>query len=100
MPRMTEGDRILSVLRQASPALADRYPIKSLGLFGSFARGDIRQGSDIDILVEFSKPVSLSAFLALEDELKVVTGHNVDLVSRDALKPTMGRSVLRDLIPV
>ena len=97
---MNEREAILAALRRASPALAQRYPIRSLALFGSFARADFRTDSDLDILVEFTRPVSLSSFLALEDELKALTGRRVDLVSRDALKPNIGHNVAQDLIPV
>lgn len=98
--KMSDRDTILASLRRASPTLRERYPIRSLALFGSFARNDAGEASDLDILVEFSQPVSLSAFLALEDELKALTGRDVDLVSRDALKPHIGRSVARDLVQV
>jgi predicted nucleotidyltransferase len=97
---LNDRDAILARLRQASPALKERYPIRSLGVFGSFARGDVGNASDVDILVDFSRPVSLSTFLALEDDLKAVTGRSVDLVSRPALKPHIGRNVTRDLVSV
>jgi hypothetical protein len=97
---MSDRDTILSRLRQALPSLKTRYPIKSLGLFGSVARGDAASSSDIDILVEFSAPTSLSMFLALETELSVLAGREVDLVSRQALKPYIGANVLHDLVAV
>ncbi|HXZ00632.1 MAG TPA: nucleotidyltransferase family protein [Stellaceae bacterium] len=97
---MSGRDTILACLRQALPALSRRYPIRSLAMFGSFARGDAGDASDLDILVEFSRPVSLSTFLALEDELTALAGRKVDLVSRRALKPNIGRNVARDLMPV
>ena len=97
---MSDRDVILSRLRQALPSLKTRYPIKSLGLFGSVARNDAVSSSDIDILVEFSAPTSLSLFLALEAELARLTGREVDLVSRQALKPFIGTHVLHDLVAV
>jgi len=97
---MEERDSLLASLRGALPALKQRYPIQSLALFGSFARGDGRESSDVDLLVEFSRPVSLSTFLALEDELKALAGRDVDLISRGALKPHIGRNVARDLVPL
>jgi uncharacterized protein len=97
---MSPRDSLLASLKAALPQVKQRYPIRSLGLFGSFARGDASERSDIDILVEFDRPVSLSRFLALEAELKALAGHEVDLISRQALKPYIGRKVLRDLILV
>ena len=97
---MSHRESILAILRKAFPGLKQRYPIRSLGLFGSFARGDVREASDLDILVEFTRPVSLSTFLALEDELKALTGREVDLVTRGGLKPHIGRHVMRELVQV
>jgi predicted nucleotidyltransferase len=95
-----ERDAILGSLRAALPDLKQRWPIRSLGLFGSFARGDAGDDSDIDVLVEFEHPVGLSAFLGLESELHSLLSRRVDLVSRAALKPHMGREVMRDLVPL
>jgi uncharacterized protein len=97
---MSDRESILARLRQSLPRLKRQYPIRSLGLFGSMARGDAADASDIDILVEFTRPVSLSTFLALEDELERLLGRPIDLVSRRALKPYVGRTVARDLVEV
>jgi uncharacterized protein len=97
---MSYRDAFVATLQAALPHLKERYPIQSLGVFGSFARGDASQSSDLDILVEFARPVPLSKFLALEAELAALTGQKVDLVSRQALKPYMARNVMRDLVPV
>jgi predicted nucleotidyltransferase len=97
---MSDRETILAGLRRAFPDLKRQYPIQSLGLFGSFARGDAGDASDVDILVEFARPVSLSTFLMLEGDLRQLIGRRVDLVSRRALKPHMGRNVARDLVAV
>ncbi len=97
---MSGREALLTRLQAALPGLKEKYPIRSLGLFGSFARGDAGESSDLDILVEFAGPLPLSRFLALEQELKALTGREVDLVSRQALKPHMGRNVMRELVRV
>jgi uncharacterized protein len=97
---MSSREVVLARLQAALSELKQRYPIRSLGLFGSFARGDAGELSDLDILVEFERPVALSRFLALEAELKALTGHDVDLISRQALKPHIERNVMRDLIVI
>jgi uncharacterized protein len=97
---MSDRESILASLRRAFPDLKRQYLIQSLGLFGSVARGDARDTSDVDILVEFAGPVSLSTFLTLEAELGQLIGRQVDLVSRRALKPYTGRNVARDLVAV
>jgi predicted nucleotidyltransferase len=97
---MNARDEILGVLRAESAGLRRLWPIRSLAVFGSVARGEDGPGSDLDILVEFDEPVSLSDFLALEDRLSALTGRRVELVSRTALKPFIGRRVLREAVPV
>ena len=95
---MSEKEEILAVLRAALPHLRRRWPIRSLALFGSVARGEASAASDIDILVEFERPVGLSAFIALEASLAALTGRRVDLVSRTALKPHIGRRILDEAV--
>jgi predicted nucleotidyltransferase len=97
---MNARDEILGVLRAESAGLRRLWPIRSLAVFGSVARGEDGPGSDLDILVEFAEPVSLSNFLALEDRLSALTSRRVELVSRTALKPFIGRRVLREAVPV
>ena len=74
---MTEQDAIAARLRIALPSLRQRWPIRSLALFGSVVRGEARNDSDLDVLVEFDRPIDLFAFLALEDELASLSGRRV-----------------------
>lgn len=97
---MSEKDDLLTVLRNALPALHRDWPIRRLALFGSVARDDATETSDLDILVEFDRPVGLSAFLALETRLSALTGRRVDLVSRPSLKPFIGAQILEEAVPV
>lgn len=97
---MSEREDVLAALRAALPELRRRWPIHSLAVFGSVAREEAGPASDLDVLVEFEGPISLSDFLALEDRLGQAAGRRVELVSRSALKPFIGRYVLREAIPV
>jgi uncharacterized protein len=97
---MREGDDAVAALRAALPELRRRWPIRSLAVFGSVARDEAGPASDLDILVEFSEPIGLSAFLGLEEALTGMTGRRVDLVSRAALKRHIARRVLREAIPL
>jgi uncharacterized protein len=97
---MNEKDNALTALRQALPSLQRRWPIRSLAMFGSVARGEAGPASDLDILVEFERPIGLSSFLALEQELTALTGRRADLVSRLALKPFTARQVLGEALRV
>ncbi len=87
---MTEPRDIIATLRTALPDLRQQWPNLKLALFGSRVRDDARQDSDLDVLVEFSEPVALSSFLALEERLAAIAGLRVDLVTTASLKPYMG----------
>lgn len=93
---MTETRDILALLRSALPALREEWPIRSLAIFGSRVRDDATPDSDLDVLVEFSRPIPLSSFLALEGRLASITGLRVDLVSAAALKPHIGARVMAE----
>ena len=95
---MTEKEEIFAVLRAALPDLKRRWPISSLAVFGSVARGEASAASDVDVLVDFARPLALSEFLALEDVLSVLVKRRVDLVSRAALKPYIGHRVLGEAV--
>jgi len=76
----------------------DSLRVDSLALFGSGARGELRPGSDLDFLVEFNGPVGLLAFVRLKNTLEEILGCPVDLVTLDALTPTVRESVLKEAI--
>ncbi len=76
----------------------DCYAVKSLELFGSSARGEEREGSDIDILVEFTRPVDIFIFLELEEKLSEALDARVDLVMRDTLKPRIKDRILNEAV--
>ena len=97
---MSDKDTIIALLRAALPDLRRRWPIRSLALFGSMARGKARAESDLDVLVEFDRPIDMFAFLALEEELAGLAGRRVDLVSSMALKRHMGRRILAESVPL
>lgn len=92
--------KVLKVLRAIKPELEREYHVAEIGLFGSFARGEEQKTSDVDILVEFSRPVGMFKFLELEEYLESKIGKKVDLVSRKALKPYIGRRILNEVIMV
>lgn len=74
-------------------ALCRRYKVASLKVFGSVARGEEREDSDIDILVRFVHPVSLLTLVRLERELSALFGRKVDLVTEQGLSP-----YIRDMV--
>ena len=64
------------------------------------SRGDQRPGSDLDILVTFQSPISLIKIIELENFLTDRLGVRVDLVMRDALKPYIGKQILKEIVAV
>lgn len=94
MPTLEE---ILATLREQHTILSGRYPIQRLALFGSWARGDAREDSDVDVLVEVDPSIGLR-FVDLGEELERALGRRVDLVSRRAIKPSLWRRIEPELI--
>ena len=93
-------EEIRQILRQSMPELEDRYKVKSLGIFGSYIRGEAKRSSDLDILVEFDQAPSLFAFIRMEDDLSDRLGIKVDLVMKKALRHHIGRRILEEVVPV
>jgi uncharacterized protein len=71
--------------------------VRKLSVFGSFARGEDRPDSDIDMLVEFSVPKSLFGLVALETQLSDLLGRRVDLLTEQSVSPYIRNSIRRDL---
>ncbi len=93
-------DQITNIFNQHRESLKKNYNVEDLGVFGSFARGDNTQTSDVDILVRFSQPIGFFKFIDLENYLTKLLGRQVDLVTEKALKPTIKNDVLREVMYV
>jgi len=91
---------IMKLLRKEIPQLADRYQLRSLGVFGSYVRKTHDIKNDLDLLVMFHEPPSLLKFVELENHLTDLLGVKVDLVMQDALKPRIGKRVMREVVSV
>ena len=90
-------DEILQVLRERRSDL-ERMGVKSLALFGSAVRGEAREGSDVDLLVEFQRPVGLFEFIDLKGYLEGLLGGRVDLGTPASLRPQLRDAVLREAV--
>jgi predicted nucleotidyltransferase len=88
---------IEAVLRDRRKELLREYGVTGIGVFGSCVRAGATDTSDIDILVEFSRPVGFFEFLELEERLSEWLGAKVDLVTKAALKPRIGRRILNEV---
>jgi uncharacterized protein len=92
-------ETILQILRQHKADLQKKYLIRALGVFGSHARGEATESSDIDIAVEISGSMGLS-FVALANEIEDLFGTKVDIVPKRSIKPEYVSNVERDIIYV
>lgn len=90
---------ILAILRKQKSAL-DEFGVRSIALFGSYARGEAHRDSDIDVLVEFNRPVGLFEFARLKLYLEKLFGREVDLVTPEALRKEMRDDILREAFHV
>ena len=91
---------ILKILKKEFFGIKKKFNVKTIGLFGSYARDEQIEESDIDILVEFEKPVGFFKFMELEYCLSERLGARVDLVTPDALKPLIKPYVMEDVVYV
>ena len=90
-------DEIKKILRGYKSVLKDKYHVNTLGIFGSYVRDEQAEDSDLDILVDFTAPISLFEFIDIEEELSKLLNVKVDLVSRNALKPYIGKRILNEV---
>jgi predicted nucleotidyltransferase len=96
---MYNKDQIISILKDQKKELEKKYPISELALFGSYARGDNNDKSDIDILVDFNGRIGIG-FIALAQELEDIFQTKIDLVSRNGIKPRYLPFIEKNLIHV
>ena len=99
--RSSSRDDVLRTLRAHAPELHERFAVRSLALFGSVARGVARHDSDVDLLVEFERPVGLFHLIRTGDYLsELLGGMEVDLVQRQALIPELREPILAEAVDV
>jgi uncharacterized protein len=91
---------ILGILEREMPFLKSQYGVTKCGLFGSYSVERAREGSDIDLLVQFERPVGFFKFIELENYLSERLGGKVDLVTEDALKPLIKPHVMETIVYV
>jgi predicted nucleotidyltransferase len=91
---------IIDILKKHEKELKKTYGIKKIGIFGSYLRGEAKEGSDFDILVEFEQHVDIGLlkFVQIENHLSDLLGVKVDLVEKSALKPRIGKHILKEVI--
>ncbi|MBL8188491.1 MAG: nucleotidyltransferase family protein [Acidobacteria bacterium] len=97
---MIKTETILAKLNELKPLIAARYKAREIGLFGSFARGEQHEGSDIDLLVDFEDSADLFDMVGLSDYLEEALKQKVDVVPKRALREELREAILREVVTV
>lgn len=93
-------DEAIRLLNSHRPEFAQKYGVQKMSLFGSVARDEAGEVSDVDLLVEFARPMGLFGLFELQGRLEEVLGCPVDLGTPDSLKPRIRAKVLAECIDV
>lgn len=95
-----DKSEILDTLQAHKHTLSERYGVTGLALFGSYARGQAAEGSDVDILVRFDGPATSKTFFGVQFYLEDILGCRVDLATEKALRPEIRPYVEREAVHV
>ncbi|NWF98275.1 MAG: nucleotidyltransferase family protein [Nitrospirae bacterium] len=94
---MKTFEEIKEIIKRHKEDLKKEYGVKEIGLFGSYVRGEQKKISDVDILIELEKPIGFVKFIKLENRISDMLGIKVDLVTKNALKPYIGKRILQEV---
>ena len=93
--RLDKSKKSIAVIKDKIISVLKRYRVKRAGIFGSYARGENKEGSDVDILIEPPKGMGL-AFVALSLDLEKSLGKKVDVLTYDGISPYLKKSIMED----
>ena len=94
---MKTFEEIKEVLQKHKEEFREQYGLKGIGVFGSYIKGEQKEKSDLDILIELDKPIGFVRFMRLESALSKLLGVRVEMVTRKALKPHIGKRILQEV---
>ncbi|MEW6001190.1 MAG: nucleotidyltransferase family protein [Nitrospirota bacterium] len=94
---MKTFEEIKEIIKRHKEDLKKEYGVKEIGLFGSYVRGEQEKISDVDVLIELEKPIGFVKFIKLENRISDILGIKVDLVTKKALKPYIGKRILQEV---
>lgn len=97
---MNTLEEIKSKLEAIKPMLKACYKVETIGIFGSYSRGEQTEKSDLDLLVTFSEPIGVYGFIEVEEFIKKKLGVKVDLVQKGALLPMIKEQILSETVQV
>jgi len=97
---MNRLDEIKHTLANYKHELEDKYYVKEIGIFGSYTREKQTNKSDLDVLIEFSKPVSLLQIISLENYISDILGIKVDVVPKNNIREELKEAILKETVLV
>lgn len=95
---MNEKEKIIQKLKELKSEIKERYKVNEIGVFGSYVRNEQTANSDIDILIDYERGMTIFKFCELENWLSSILGKKVDLVMKKSLKPNIGKRILNEVI--
>lgn len=89
----------IEILKKNENSIKKKYGVKKIGVFGSFARGEGKEGSDVDILVDFKNGCkTFDNYMELKFFLEDLFSRNIDLVTMEALRPQLKDDILQEVV--
>lgn len=95
---MTEVEKIIEKLKEIKPELEKSYFVREIGVFGSYVRNEQTENSDIDILIDYNKGMTLFDVVDLQNFLENMFKKKVDVVFKKSLRPRIGKRILSEVI--
>ena len=95
-----ENSRQIEEIKERVIPLLKKYGVKKAGIFGSYARGEQKENSDIDILVKISDDIGLLEIIRLKRMLQKAVKRKVDILEYETIRPEMKKSILEDEVPI
>jgi len=97
---MKNIEEITKILNKNKPQFKAKFKVKEIGIFGSYIKSLQTKNSDLDILVEFEKPIDFFDYIEFEEYLSDLLKIKVDLVMKKSLKPNIGKNILLEVVYV
>ena len=97
---MKNIEEITKILNKNKPQFKAKFKVKEIGIFGSYIKSKQTKNSDLDILVEFEKPIDFFDYIEFEEYLSDLLKTKVDLVMKKSLKPNIGKNILLEVVYV
>jgi uncharacterized protein len=97
---MKSLEKLKAELEAIKPELKQRYKVETIGIFGSYSRGEQTKKSDLDLLVSFSEPIGIYKFVEVEEFISSKLGVRIDLVQKGALLPMIKEQILNETITI